>query len=129
MSSEEDGVVGWGTTLWKSDIVRFVFDSLNYHYQTLFKDNSRGDAYGCVYRAQPECAEGHSALTHTFGCIVYIPSEGIKSVRSFKGAVVGLSCGTGSRRYPRFFCIVANQGTKNPLTLGYQSDHLLLAET
>ena len=28
-----------------------------------------------------------------------------------------------------FFYIVANQETKNPLTLGYQSDHLLLADT
>ena len=26
------------------------------------------------------------------------------------------------------FCIVANLKTKNPLTLGYQSDHLLLTE-
>ena len=42
---------------------------------------------------------------YTFGCIVYIPSEGIKSVRSFKGAVVGLNSGTGSRRYPRSFLL------------------------
>ena len=40
MSSEEDRAAGWSTTLWKSDTVRFVFDSLNYHNQTLFKDNA-----------------------------------------------------------------------------------------
>jgi len=26
ISSEEDGAAGWGTTLWKSDTVRFVFE-------------------------------------------------------------------------------------------------------
>ena len=54
---EWEGAAGWGTTLWKSDTVRFVFGHLNYHYQISFKDKRRGDAYGCVY-TQPECAEG-----------------------------------------------------------------------
>ena len=54
----------------KSDTVRFVFGDLNYHHQIPSKDNSRGDAYGCVY-TQPECAEGTCTLTHTFGIIVY----------------------------------------------------------
>ena len=48
---------------------------------------------------------GSCALTHTFGCIVYTP-EGIKSVRSYGKAVVGLNVGTGSRRYPRSFLYV-----------------------
>ena len=110
MSFEEDGAVGWSTTLWKSDTVRFVFGLLERRkLKLLNKDKCRGDAYGCVYHAQPECAEGHCALMHTFGCIVYIPSEGIKSVRSIKEASYGLSHGTGSRRYPRFFCIVATK--------------------
>ena len=42
-----------------SDTVRFVFGDLNYHNQIPSKDNSRGEAYGCVY-TQPECAEGYS---------------------------------------------------------------------
>ncbi len=58
-SFEEDGATGWSTTLWKSDTVRFVFGHLNYHYQISFKDKRRGDAYGCVYYTQPECAEGY----------------------------------------------------------------------
>ena len=43
----------------KSDTVRFVFGLLECRkLKVSIKDNSRGDAYGCVYYAQPECAEG-----------------------------------------------------------------------
>ena len=69
----------------------------------LIKDNAEvtpTDVYILRSRSVPRV---YYALTHTFGCIVYIPSEGIKSVRSIKEASYGLSHGTGSMRYPRFF--------------------------
>ena len=52
-----------------SDTVRFVFGHLNYHNQIPFKDNSRGDAYGCVYYTQPECAEGLVPLRTLLGAL------------------------------------------------------------
>jgi len=58
ISFEEDGAARWSTTLWKSDTVRFVFGYLNVGNSISIKDKCRGDAYGCVYYAQPECAEG-----------------------------------------------------------------------
>ena len=106
--SEDDGVDGWSTTLWKSDTVRFVFGHLNYHTQIPIKDNGRSDAYGCVYMRSRSVPRAYYALTHTFGCIVYTP-EGIKSARSIGKAVVGLNDGTGSRRYPRSFCFVGTR--------------------
>jgi hypothetical protein len=100
------------TTLRKKRHCTLVFDYLNYHNQISFKDNSRGDAYGCVYHAQPECAEGIYTLTHTFGCIEYTP-EGINSVRSKEMAVVGQNSGTDCRRYPRFILdVVEARGYK-----------------
>ena len=57
MSFENDRAKGGALHCGISDTVRFVFGSLNYHNQRPIKDNSRGDAYGCVY-TQPECAEG-----------------------------------------------------------------------
>ena len=86
MSFENDGADGWSTTLRKSDTVRFVFDYLNYHNQISFKDKCRGDAYGCVYHTQPECAEGLLCPHAHFWVIVYTP-EGIKSVRSIERAI------------------------------------------
>ena len=55
-----------------SDTVRFVFDYLNYHNQISFKDICRGDAYGCVYHTQPECAEGHLKPSRTLLGALYI---------------------------------------------------------
>ena len=108
MFSEEDRAAGWSTTLWKSDTVRFVFGLFELPQSNLVQRQCRGDAYGCVYHSQPECAEGHCALTHTFGCIVYIPSEGIKSVRSDKEAVVGLNRRDGQQEIPSFFLLCGN---------------------
>ena len=53
---------------------------------------------------------------------------GIESARSKEKAVVGPNVGTGSRRYPRSFLHCGKTRIKNPLTLGYQSDHLLLTD-
>ena len=60
----------------------------------------------CILYAAGVC-RGSCALTHTFGCFVYTP-EGIKSVRSYGKAVVGLNVGTGSRRYPRSFSVYSS---------------------
>jgi hypothetical protein len=61
------------------------------------------DVYIIRSRSVPRA---YYALTHTYGCIVYIPPGGIESVRSIGKAVVGPNSGTGSRRYPHSFCIV-----------------------
>ncbi|MBQ3929994.1 MAG: hypothetical protein II708_03485, partial [Paludibacteraceae bacterium] len=60
---------------------------MNYHNQIPFKGKCRGDAYGCVYHTQPECAEGIMPSSTLWG-IVYA-SEGINSVCSYGKAVVG----------------------------------------
>ena len=52
----------------------------------LIKDKCRGDAYGCVYHAQPECAEGLLCPHAHLWLHVYTP-EGIKSVRSIERAI------------------------------------------
>ena len=114
----------------KSDTVRFVFDSLNVgNSNPCSKTNAEvtpTDVYIIRSRSVPRA---NYALTHTFGCIVYIPPGGIKSVRSKEKAVVGPNVRTGSRRYPRF---ILHSGKANScfyfLTLGYQSDHLLLTD-
>jgi len=86
-----------------SDTVRFVFGDLNCHNQIPSKDNSRGDAYGCVY-TQPECAEGYSCPHAHFWVHQYILQRGYLSVRSNGMAVVGQSHRTGRCRYPVFVC-------------------------
>ena len=42
-----------------------------------------------VYIRSRSVPRAYYALMHTFGCIVYIPSEGIKSARSIKEAFSG----------------------------------------
>ena len=78
MSFEEDGAVGWSTALWKSDTVRFVFGLFELPQSNLVsKTNAEvtpTDVYIVRSRSVPRA---YYALTHTFGCIVYIPSEGI----------------------------------------------------
>ena len=88
-----------------SDTARFVFGHLNYHNQIPFKDNSRGDAYGCVYYTQPECAEGLVPSRTLLGAL-YIYPEGIKSVRSFKRGFLGPKQWNGQQEIPSFFCFV-----------------------
>ena len=127
MFSVEDGADGWSTTLWKSDTVRFVFGHLNVGNSNLNqRQMQRWRQWMCMLCTTGVCW-GICALTHTFGRVVYTP-EGIKSVLSIEMAVVGLNGGMGSRRYPRFFCTVANREWKTFLTLGYQSDQLLLTD-
>ena len=93
----------------KATLCALFLSCLNYHNQISIKDNSRGDAYGCVYHTQPECAEGLLCPhAHFWVHCIYTP-EGIKSVRSIEKAVVGLNSRTGSRRYPLSFCIVGNR--------------------
>ena len=59
-----------------------------------------------VYIYAAGVCRGYCALTHTFGCICIYSCVGISlSVLSI-GQSDGLSSGTGSRRYPRFFCFV-----------------------
>ena len=71
------------TTMWKSGTVRFVFDYLNVGNSNLFQKQCRGDAYGCVYYAQPECAEARVALRILFGCIIIYVKRGYR-ICSFK---------------------------------------------
>jgi hypothetical protein len=86
MSFQEDGVNGRGTTLWKSDTVRFVFDYLNVgNSRSQSKTNAEVTPTDVYIYAAGVC-RGFCALTHTFGCIVYTP-EGIKSVRSIERAI------------------------------------------
>ena len=59
MSFEEDGADGRSTTLRNKRHCTLCFWWLERRkLKPLIKDNGRGDAYGCVYRTQPECAEG-----------------------------------------------------------------------
>ena len=59
MSFEKDGANGWSTTLRNKRHCTLCFWWLERRkLKPLIKDNGRGDAYGCVYCAQPECAEG-----------------------------------------------------------------------
>ena len=39
----------------------------------LIKDKSRGDAYGCVYDTQPECAEGLVPSRTLLGALYILP--------------------------------------------------------
>ena len=79
--------IGWGTTLWKSDTVRFVFDYLNVgnsrSQSKTIAEVTPTDVYNMRSRSVPRA---YYALTHTFGCIVYIPPGGIESVRSIERA-------------------------------------------
>ena len=101
--SEGSRVLRQSTTWWKSDTVRFVFGLFELPQSNLVsKTNAEvtpTDVYIVRSRSVPRA---YCALTHTFGCIVYISSEGIESVRSIREASDGLSSRTGSRRYPRF---------------------------
>ena len=80
----------------------------------------------CIFYAAGVC-RGSCALTHTFGCIVHIP-EGIKSVRSIKRGFLGPKQWDGQQEIPSFFSALLKPEVLNPLTLGYQSDHLLLTD-
>ena len=101
-------------------------------WTTTIKDRSKTIAEVTptdVYIRSRSVPRAYYALTHTFGCIVYIPSEGIKSARSIKEAF------SGPKQTERaagdtlvLFCFVGTWNCKKPLTLGYQSDHLLLTE-
>ena len=78
---------------------------------------------------QPECAEGYSyALMHTFGCIVYILPRVSYLYVLTRGASYGLSKWNGQQVIPSFFMPYSETEILNLLTLGYQSDHLLLAD-
>ena len=59
---------------------------------------------------------------------LYIPSEGINSARSNKEAVVGLNRQDEQHEIPSFFSSMWQYNHNNPLTLGYQSDQLLLTD-
>ena len=77
---------------------------------------------------QPECAEGYPyALMHTFGCIVYV-LRGYQICTFYR-----LGCGrpksqNGQQVIPSFFMPYSETEILNLLTLGYQSDHLLLTD-
>ena len=73
-------------------------------FKLLIKDNGRGDAYGCVYQMRSRSVLRANLMpSHTFGCIVYIQSEGIESVRSIKRAFLGPKQRNGQQEIPSFF--------------------------
>jgi hypothetical protein len=82
------------------------------------------NATGVVYT--PGVCRGQTALTHTFWGALYTDQRGY-SLCSFTGwAVVSLELRNGQMRVPRFLYAVHKM--LEPLTLGYQSDLLLLAD-
>ena len=103
MRIELRGVSGWSTTLWKSDTVRFVFDSLNVgNSNPCSKTNAEvtpTDVYIMRSRSVPRA---YYALTHTLGCIVYT-HEGIKSACSFKGGFRRPKLENEQQEIPSFF--------------------------
>lgn len=60
-----------------SDTVRFVFGDLNYHNQISIKDNSRGDAYGCIYVCSRGVPRVRVPSVHTFRVYYILTSVGI----------------------------------------------------
>jgi len=65
MSSEDDRVDGWSTTLWKSDTVRFVFGYLNVgnssHWSKTKAEVTPTDVYMIRSRSVPRvlCPHAH----------------------------------------------------------------------
>ena len=110
-----------------SDTVRFVFGDLNYHNQLPIKDNGRSDAYGCVYHTQPECAEGCVPSRTLLGAL-YILLRVSNLFVLLRGQFLRPKCRSGQQEIPSFFSALLKPEVLNPLTLGYQSDHLLLTD-
>ena len=80
MSSEDDRVDGWSTTLWKSDTVRFVFDLLNVGNSNLYsKTTAEMNATGVVYT--PGVCRGRAVPSGTlFGVHYILTGVGIQTL-------------------------------------------------
>ena len=81
------------------------FDRLNLGNSILDKTNAEvtpTDVYIIRNRSVPRA---NCALTHTFGCIVYILLRGYLSVCSFRYAIRGLKRWNGQHEIPSFFLL------------------------
>ena len=63
------------------------------------------DVYIVRSRSVPRA---YYALTHTYGCIVYIPPEGIESVRFIKRGFLGPKQWNGQQEIPSFFSVCSS---------------------
>ncbi len=95
-----------------SDTVRFVFGCLNYHIQISIKDKRRGDAYGCVYHTQPECAGGLCPQAHFWVYCIY--SRGYQICSSNREGCGRPKQRNGQHEIPSFFLHCGKQGKVKP---------------
>ena len=94
------------TTLWKSDTVRFVFDSLNVGNSLLDqRQMQRWRLRMCILCAAGVC-RGLIMPSRTLLVALYILPRVSNLLVLSREASDGLSWGMSSRRYPRSFCIV-----------------------
>jgi hypothetical protein len=85
MSFEKDGAIGRSTTLRNKRHCTLCFWLLERRkLKPLIKDKCRGDAYGCVYDTQPECAEGLVPSSTLLGALYILPRVSNLSVLSIR---------------------------------------------